>query len=57
MLLKQLEHATNRPETPFYSDVTLAIQQTLHPPASIKPVSDIKGLHSCLKTLLKGGLC
>ena len=33
VLLKQLEHATNRPETPYYSDVTLAIQQTLHPPA------------------------
>ncbi len=57
VLLKQLEHATNRPETPYYSDVTLAIQQTLHPPSSIKPVSDIKSLRSCLSTLLKGGLC
>ena len=57
VLLKQLEHATNRPETPYYSDVTLAIQQTLHPPASIKPVSDINSLRSCLTTLLKGGLC
>jgi multiple sugar transport system substrate-binding protein len=57
VLLKQLEHATNRPETPYYSDVTLAIQQTLHPPASIKPVSDINSLGSCLKTLLAGGLC
>ena len=57
VLLKQLEHATNRPETPYYSDVTLAIQQTLHPPGSIKPVSDINSLRSCLTTLLKGGLC
>jgi trehalose/maltose transport system substrate-binding protein len=57
VLLKQLEHATNRPETPFYSDVTLAIQQTLHPPASIKPVQDISSLRSCVTTLLKGGLC
>jgi len=57
VLLKQLEHATNRPETPYYSDVTLAIQQTLHPPAAIKPVSDINSLRSCLTTLLKGGLC
>jgi len=57
VLLKQLENATNRPETPYYSDVTLAIQQTLHPPASIKPVSDINSLRSCLTTLLKGGLC
>lgn len=57
VLLKQLEHATNRPETPYYSDVTLAIQQTLHPPGAIKPVSDINSLRSCLTTLLKGGLC
>jgi len=57
VLLKQLENATNRPETPYYSDVTLAIQQTLHPPGSIKPGSDINSLRSCLSTLLKGGLC
>jgi multiple sugar transport system substrate-binding protein len=57
VLLKQLEHATNRPETPYYSDVTLAIQQTLHPASAIKPVSDISSLRSCLTTLLKGGLC
>jgi multiple sugar transport system substrate-binding protein len=57
VLLRQLEHATNRPETPYYSDVTLAIQQTLHPPAAIKPVTDINSLRSCLTTLLKGGLC
>ncbi|HET6870929.1 MAG TPA: ABC transporter substrate-binding protein [Solirubrobacteraceae bacterium] len=57
ILLKQLQNATNRPETPFYSDVTLAIQQSLHPPASIKPTQDINSLRSCVKTLLKGGLC
>jgi multiple sugar transport system substrate-binding protein len=57
ILLKQLEHATTRPQTPFYGDVTLAIQQTLHPPGSIKPVADINSLHSCVTTLLKGGLC
>ncbi len=56
-LLKQLEHATTRPETPYYSDVSLAIQQSLHPPGSIKPVADIDKLRSCLTTLLKGGLC
>jgi multiple sugar transport system substrate-binding protein len=57
ILLRQLEHATNRPETPFYSDVTLAIQQNLHPPAAIKPTQDISSLRSCVTTLLKGGLC
>lgn len=57
LLLSQLSNATNRPETPFYSDVTLAIQQTLHPPASVQPVADIKSISSCLKTLSGGGLC
>ena len=54
VLLKQLEHATNRPETPYYSDVTLAIQQTLHPPASIKPVSDINSLAFVLDDATRG---
>jgi multiple sugar transport system substrate-binding protein len=57
VLLNQLQHATTRPQTPLYSDVSLAIQQTLHPPASINPTQDISKLKSCLKTLQSGGLC
>jgi multiple sugar transport system substrate-binding protein len=57
VLLKQLEHATTRPQTPLYSDVTLAIQQTLHPPSAIQPAQNISSLKSCLKTLQSGGLC
>jgi multiple sugar transport system substrate-binding protein len=57
VLLKQLEHATTRPQTPLYSDVTLAIQQTLHPPAGINPTQNVNTLKTCLKTLQSGGLC
>ena len=57
VLLTQLEHATTRPQTPLYSDVTLAIQQTLHPPAGINPTQNVTSLRSCLKTLQAGGLC
>jgi multiple sugar transport system substrate-binding protein len=57
VLLKQLEHATTRPQTPLYSDVTLAIQQTLHPPGGINATADISSLGSCLKKLKAGGLC
>jgi multiple sugar transport system substrate-binding protein len=57
LLLSQLSNATNRPETPYYSDVTLAIQQTLHPPASIQPVAAIHTISSCIRTLSSGGLC
>ncbi len=57
LLLAQLKDATNRPETPFYSDVTLAIQKALHPPASIQPVAAIHSIRNCLDTLSTGGLC
>jgi hypothetical protein len=38
-------------------DVTVEIQQTLHRASAIQPTADINKLHSCLSTLLKGGLC
>lgn len=37
-LLRQcIEQAAPRPATPAYSDVSLAVQQVLHPPASVDP--------------------
>ena len=45
-----------RPETPAYSDVTLAVQQTLHPPAEINPEPAIKTLKDRLNTLADGGM-
>jgi multiple sugar transport system substrate-binding protein len=56
LLREQLKDSVTRPETPAYSDVTLAIQQTLHPPASLNPQSAIKTLGERLKTLADGGL-
>ena len=55
-LREQLKDAVPRPETPAYSDVTLAIQQTLHPPKSINPEKDIATLRDRLKTLADGGM-
>lgn len=57
VLLKQLENATTRPQSPFYSDISLAIQQNLFPAPAIKPAQDIASLKSCIKTLINGGLC
>ena len=37
LLREQLQDSVMRPATPSYSDVTLAIQDTLHPPASVNP--------------------
>jgi hypothetical protein len=36
--------------------VTLAVQDTLHPPSKINPVPDIKLLRSRLNTVLDGGM-
>jgi multiple sugar transport system substrate-binding protein len=56
LLREQLKNAVPRPETPAYSDVTLAIQQTLHPPKSVNPLGAINTLRDRLKTLAEGGL-
>lgn len=45
-----------RPFTPRYADVSLAIQDTLHPPAAIDPEKTIATLRSRLKTIAEGGL-
>jgi multiple sugar transport system substrate-binding protein len=56
LLREQLEDSVPRPKTPNYSDVTLAIQATLHPPASVSPQSAIDKLRDRLNTLADGGL-
>ena len=56
LLREQLKDAVPRPETPAYSDVTLAVQQTLHPPAAINPDAAIKTLKDRLNTLADGGM-
>jgi multiple sugar transport system substrate-binding protein len=49
-LVKQsLDDAATRPLTPAYTDLSLAIQRTLHPPSKIDP-SDVGGLYDDLKS-------
>jgi multiple sugar transport system substrate-binding protein len=45
-----------RPVSPAYSDVSLAIQRTLHPPSSIDPTKTVDKLKDKLKTAADGGL-
>jgi multiple sugar transport system substrate-binding protein len=45
-----------RPATPSYSDVTLAIQSSLHPPAKIDPQKSINTLKDRLNILADGGM-
>ena len=56
LLRAQLKNSVVRPPTPSYSDVTLAIQDSLHPPASINPQQSINTLRSRLNTLADGGM-
>jgi multiple sugar transport system substrate-binding protein len=56
LLRSQLKDSVVRPPTPSYSDVTLAIQDSLHPPAGINPAAAITTLRSRLKTVADGGM-
>jgi trehalose/maltose transport system substrate-binding protein len=56
LLREQLKDAVPRPETPAYSDVTLAVQSSLHPPAAVNPQAAIDTLRDRLNTLADGGL-
>jgi len=56
LLRDQLKTSVVRPFTPNYSDVTLAIQDSLHPPAGINPQKSIDTLKSRLQTVADGGM-
>lgn len=54
--LETLRHATERPETPAYADLSLAIQRTLHPPRAIDPdatASVLASLHERLRRAVR----
>jgi multiple sugar transport system substrate-binding protein len=52
LLRQSIEAAAPRPATPAYSDVSLAVQQVLHPPASVDPVDDVPGLRRTIDDAL-----
>jgi multiple sugar transport system substrate-binding protein len=56
LLREQLKDSVVRPPTPSYSDVTLAIQDSLHPPKSINPAKAITTLKDRLNILADGGM-
>jgi multiple sugar transport system substrate-binding protein len=55
-LLVGLRNGVPRPVSPAYSDISLAIQQTIHPPAEIDPKQTIGNLKERLGTVAEGGL-
>lgn len=49
-----LATAVLRPRTPFYNDVSLAIQSVLHPTADIDPEGDVERLRDAIERALEG---
>ena len=55
-LLTGLRNGVPRPVSPAYSDISLAIQQTIHPVEEMQPVQTIGNLRERLATVAEGGL-
>jgi multiple sugar transport system substrate-binding protein len=54
VLKETLQDAVQRPQTPFYNDVALAIARTIHPTQDIDPEKDVERLRDAIETALKG---
>ncbi len=52
LLLETLESGVQRPQTPFYNDISLAISHTLHPMRSIEPEKDLRQLREKIERAL-----
>jgi multiple sugar transport system substrate-binding protein len=55
-LRETLADSVVRPATPSYADVTLAIQDAIHPPAEIDPKASFDKLKSNLQVVADGGM-
>jgi multiple sugar transport system substrate-binding protein len=53
LLLEAISTGTTRPENPAYNDISLAVQDTLHPPSSINVSSAVENLRSTVNDALK----
>jgi multiple sugar transport system substrate-binding protein len=56
ILKAELADGVARPVTPFYSDISQAIQKSLHPERDIDPAAAIKDMESKLDKAKKGEL-
>jgi multiple sugar transport system substrate-binding protein len=54
LIRDSIDQAAPRPLTPFYNDVTIAIQRTWHPPGSVNPSKTPKESNDLIGKALKG---
>lgn len=52
LLRETLRDAVQRPQTPLYADVSLAISHTLHPMRGIDPIADVERLRQAVRRAL-----
>ena len=52
ILLETLNNGVQRPQTPLYNDISLAISHTLHPMRSINPEKDVRRLRKKIERAL-----
>jgi multiple sugar transport system substrate-binding protein len=53
LLMETLADGVQRPQTPFYNDISLAISHTLHPMRSIDPEKDLRRLQEKIERALR----
>jgi multiple sugar transport system substrate-binding protein len=53
LLMETLTSGVQRPQTPFYNDISLAISHTLHPMRSIDPEKDLRRLREKIERALR----
>jgi multiple sugar transport system substrate-binding protein len=53
LLRETLRDAVQRPQSPVYSDISLAISRTLHPMRAIRPEPDARRLHRSIERALR----
>jgi multiple sugar transport system substrate-binding protein len=53
VLRDTLRDAVQRPQTPLYTDVSLAISHTLHPMRAISPARDVERLRAAVGRALR----
>ncbi|ROS23046.1 extracellular solute-binding protein [Cellulomonas sp. PhB150] len=54
VIRESLENAAPRPQTPYYNEVSLGLQETWHPPASVNPATTPKKSTDFITSVLRG---
>lgn len=56
LLRESIDEGGPRPVTPAYTDISLAIQRTFHPPDSVDPDTVVEQLRDRIETAAEGGI-